>query len=309
MQAAAQDADYKVLYQQAQSVNEQLQFEMTDLKHQLDQLKKMIFGSKHERFVPSNNGPNNFQLSLNLEAETIAACKITDATKIEYIRTKTEVIENKKPHPGRMKLPEHLRRETIILQPDTDVTNLKKIGEEITEILDWTPGEMFVKQYMRPKYVVPVSETNSTVLTASLPNRIVEKSMAAEGLLAQVIVDKYVDHLPLHRQLQRFQRAGVTIAQSTINGWVTLTLEQFLSLYELHKIQVLGSYYLHADETTIKVLDRDKPGASHQGYYWLYHNSKDKIVLFDYRKGRSREGPNDILKDFKGFLQTDARPI
>jgi len=306
MQVAAPNTDYKVLYQQAQAVNEQLQFEMTDLKHQLDQLKKMIFGSKHERFVPSNNSTNNLQLSLNLEAETIEQCKITDATKIEYIRTKTQVIEDKKPHPGRMKLPEHLRRETTILQPDTDVTNLKKIGEEITEILDWTPGEMFVKQYIRPKYVVPVSETNTTVLTASLPNRIVEKSMAGEGLLAQIIVDKYVDHLPLHRQLQRFQRAGVTIAQSTINGWVTLTLEQFLSLYELHKIQVLASYYLHADETTIKVLDRDKPGATHQGYYWLYHNSKDKIVLFDYRKGRSREGPNDILKDFKGFLQTDG---
>ena len=306
MQVAAPNTDYKVLYEQAQAVNEQLQFEMTDLKHQLDQLKKMIFGSKHERFVPSNNSINNLQLSLNLEAETIEQCKITDATKIEYIRTKTQVIEDKKPHPGRMKLPEHLRRETTILQPDTDVTNLKKIGEEITEILDWTPGEMFVKQYIRPKYVVPVSETNTTVLTASLPNRIVEKSMAGEGLLAQIIVDKYVDHLPLHRQLQRFQRAGVTIAQSTINGWVTLTLEQFLSLYELHKIQVLASYYLHADETTIKVLDRDKPGATHQGYYWLYHNSKDKIVLFDYRKGRSREGPNDILKDFKGFLQTDG---
>jgi len=298
MQVAAPHIDYKVLYEQSQ-------FEIADLKHQLAQIKKMIFGSKHERFVASDN-TGSLQLSLNLEAETIEQCKITDATKIEYIRTKTEVIENKKPHPGRMKLPEHLRRVTTILQPDTDVTNLKKIGEEITEILDWTPGEMFVKQYIRPKYVVPVSETNSTVLTASLPNRIVEKSMAAEGLLAQVIVDKYVDHLPLHRQLQRFQRAGVTIAQSTINGWVTLTLEQFLSLYELHKIQVLASYYLHADETTIKVLDRDKPGATHQGYYWLYHNSKDKIVLFDYRKGRSREGPNDILKDFKGFLQTDG---
>ena len=278
---------------------------MNALKQQLAQLKKMIFGSKHERFVPVDN-PYSLQLSLGLECETIEQCKITDATKVEYIRTKTQVIENKKTHPGRMKLPEHLRRETIILQPDTDVTHLKKIGEEVTEILEWAPGELFVKQYIRPKYVVPVSETNTTVITASLPNRIVEKSMAGEGLLAQIIVDKYVDHLPLHRQLQRFERLRVTIAQSTINGWMALTLEQFLTLYELHKNEVLASYYLHADETTIKVLDRDKPGATHQGYYWLYHNSKDKIVLFDYRKGRSREGPNDILKDFKGFLQTDG---
>ncbi|HET7118100.1 MAG TPA: IS66 family transposase [Hanamia sp.] len=256
-------------------------------------------------FVPSDN-TNSRQLSLDLEAETIEQCKITDATKVEYIRTKTQVMENKKPHPGRMKLPEHLRRETTILQPETDVTKLKKIGEEVTEILEYTPGELYVKQYIRPKYVVPVNETNTTIITASLPNRIVEKSMAGEGLLAQIIVDKYVDHLPLHRQLHRFQRLGVTIAQSTSNGWMALALDQFLTLYELHKNQVLSSYYLHADETTIRVLDRDKPGATHQGYYWLYHNSKEKIVLFDYRKGRGREGPNDILKDFKGFLQADG---
>jgi len=305
MQTAEQHIDYKVLYEQSQAVVEQLQFTVSTLEHQLAQIKKMIFGSKQERFVPSDN-TNSRQLSLDLETETIEQCKITDATKIEYIRTKTQVIENKKPHPGRMKLPEHLRREISILQPDTDVTNLKKIGEEVTEILDYTPGELYVKQYIRPKYVVPVNETNTTVLTASLPNRMVEKSMAGEGLLAQIIVDKYVDHLPLHRQLQRFARAGVTIAQSTINGWMTLTLEQFLTLYELHKNQVLSCNYLHADETTIKVLDRDKPGTTHQGYYWLYHSSKEKIVLFDYRKGRSREGPDDILQNFKGFLQTDG---
>ncbi len=305
MQAAAQHIDYKVLYEQSQAVVEQLQLTVSTLKHELAQLKKMIFGSKHERFVPSDN-TGSLQLSLGLEADTIEACKITDATKIEYIRTKAQVIENKKLHPGRMKLPEHLRRETTILQPDIDVTNLTKIGEEVTEILEWMPGELFVKQYIRPKYVVPVSETNTTIITASLPNRIVEKSMAGEGLLTQIIVDKYVDHLPLHSQLKRFERAGVTIAQSTICTWMTLTLDQFLTLYELHKNQVLASFYLHADETTIRVLDRDKPGATHKGYYWLYHNSKDKIVLFDYRQGRSREGPDDILKDFKGFLQTDG---
>ena len=127
MQTAAQHTDYKVLYEQAQ-------FEINTLKHQLAQLTKMIFGSKQERFIPSNAITNPLQLILGLDAETIDHCKITDATKVEYIRTKTQVMENKKPHPGRMKLPEHLRRETIILQPDTDVSRLKKIGEEVTEI-------------------------------------------------------------------------------------------------------------------------------------------------------------------------------
>jgi len=83
-------------------------------------------------------------------------------------------------------------------------------------------------------------------------------------------------------------------------------LNQLSSLYEIHKQLVLKSAYLHADETTIRVLDENKKGKTHLGYYWVYHNSKDKMVLFDYRTGRSQEGPDDILKDYRGYLQTDG---
>jgi len=279
---------------------------IADLTHQLAQFKKMIFGSRHERFVATDDNKPNPQLSLALDADTIAQCKITDATKVEYIRTKTEVTNKPIAHPGRMKLPEHLRRETIILQPDTDVSGLKKIGEQVTEVLDFIAGELFVKQYIRSKYVQPLTDISNTVITTSLPGRIMEKCMAGEGLLAQIIVDKYVDHLPLHRQLQRFHRAGVTIAQSTINDWVKAVLNHFAALYDAHKRMVLACGYLHADETTIKVLDEIKKGKTHLGYYWVYHNSEQKLVLFDYRKGRGREGPDDILKDFQGYLQTDG---
>jgi transposase len=226
MQQVAEHIDYRVLYEQSQLT-------IASLTHQLDQLKKMIFGSKHERFVPTaTDDKANLQLSLGLNVETIAQCKITDATKVEYIRTKAEVTSNKpKAHPGRMKLPEHLRRETTILQPETDIRGLKKIGEEVSEVLDYIPGELYVKQYIRPKYVVPVSDTDHTIITASLPGRLMEKCMAGEGLLAQIIVDKYVDHLPLHRQLQRFERAGVTIAQSTICDWAKIVLINLIALF------------------------------------------------------------------------------
>src|SRR3954468_12233347 len=134
----------------------------------------MIFGSKNERFVATDENKATSQLSLDLDAETIAACKITDTKQVSFIRTKTEVRENKpKAHPGRMKLPEHLRREITILQPDADVTGLKKIGEEVTEVLDYIPGELYVKQYIRPKYVQPLNEINNTVITASLPGRLI----------------------------------------------------------------------------------------------------------------------------------------
>lgn len=292
--------------QQAQKVTE-LNYTIAALSHQLEQMQKMIFGSRHERFVPADDNKTNYQLSLALDADTIAQCKITGATKVQYLRTKTELTQSKpRIHPGRMKLPEQLRRDIIILQPDTDVTGLKKIGDEVSEVLDYIPGELYVKQFIRPKYVQPLTSINSTVITASLPGRLMEKCMAGEGLLAQIIVDKYVDHLPLHRQLQRFSRLGITIAQSTINDWVKAVLSQLCCLYEVHKQLILESNYLHADETPLKVLDENKKGTTHQGYYWVYHNSGQKIVLFDYRKGRGREGPDDILKDYQGYLQTDG---
>ncbi len=286
---------------------EALVLKYDDVMQELTVLKKMVFGSKSERFIPTDESKVDPQLSLELDAETIAQCKITDATIFTVTRTKTEVIPNPpKPHPGRMKLPDHLRREVIILTPQTNIEGLKKIGEEVTEVLDFIPGELYVKQYIRSKYVVPVNDTDNTVITASLPERIMEKCMAGEGLLAQIIIDKYVDHMPLHRQSQRFGRAGVNIAQTTICGWVKTVLMHLISLYDLHKQYVLASRYLHVDETTIQVLDDDKKGKTHQGYYWLYHNSEQKSVLFDYRRGRDHEGPDDILKDFQGHLQTDG---
>jgi transposase len=308
MQTTQEHTDYKVLYEQQQLNVAALNHTVEALKLQLQQLQKMIFGSRSERFVPADANTEAQQGTLGFAVETVAECKVTDAQKITYVRTRTEVSDNKpKAHPGRTKLPDHLRRETIVLLPDSDVTAaMKKIGEEITEVLEYAPGELYVKQYIRPKYVIPSNGINTSVLTAALPGRLLEKSMAGEGLLAQIIVDKYMDHLPLHRQLQRFERAGVTIAQSTINDWVKATLNQLSALYEAHKTLVLSSRYLHADETPLKVLEDSTKNKSHTGYYWVYHNSEDKLVLFDYRPGRGREGPDDILQHFKGYLQTDG---
>lgn len=198
----AQAIDYKEAY-------EVLLLKYAALAHDLAQLKKIVFGSKSERFIPTDDSKVDPQLTLSLDAETVAQCKITDKTQIAYTRTKIEVIPHPpKAHPGRMTLPEHLRREITVLQPDSDVAGLKKIGEEITEVLDYIPGELYVKQYIRPKYVVPLNETDSTVITASLPERILEKCMAGEGLLAQIVVDKYMDHLPLHRSRLRRDNAS-----------------------------------------------------------------------------------------------------
>lgn len=136
-----------------------------------------------------------------------------------------EIVTQRKTHPART-LPAHLRREVIILEPGKDVTGLRRMGFEVTEVLEYLPGELFVKQYLRPIYVQPTPMAETVFIIASLPGRIMEKCMAGEGLLAQMAVDKYMDHLPINRQLQRFERAGVTIAQSTSNDWMRNVLKQ-----------------------------------------------------------------------------------
>jgi len=308
MQANLTQADYKRMYEEQVAIHAELREEYMALKQEMAMLRRMMYGARREYFKPEPGvTARELQLSLDLDAETIAQCKLTGAKRVEYIRTKAEVIANKpKAHPGRMKLPEHLRREIFILKPDGDLSGLRKMGEDVTEILDYIPAELYVKQYIRIKYAAPSSDGLSTVVTASLPGRLMEKCMIGEGLAAQMTVDKYYDHLPIHRQLQRYERMGVRIAQSTGNDCIRRVLDHLHGLYEVHKKITLDTGYLSADETPIKVLDEDKKGSTHRGYYWVYYNSERQLVLFDYRPGRGREGPDDILKDFQGYLQTDG---
>ena len=295
--------DYKVLSVQKDKQIEQLNYQVASLTRQLDQLKKMIYGSRHERFVAAQNPA---QLSLDIQAEATAQCSITSAKKIEYTRTAI-ITEIKKEHPGRMKLPEHLERREVIIKPLQSLEGYKKIGEEVTEELEYEPGKLYVNKIVRLKYAGTGDEGG--VIIAPMPERPLPKAIAGAGLLASIVIDKYVDHLPLYRQAERFKREGINIAYSTITDWVSGTCALITPLYECLKKLVLQSSYLHADESPIKVLDKDKKGTTHRGYFWVYQNSIDRLVLFDYRQGRGREGPEEMLKDFKGHLQTDGYPV
>lgn len=296
MQIAAEHIDYKVLY-------EDVHVKYTALQHEVAQLKKMIFGSRQERFIPVENNPS--QLLLDIQAEQVGQCSIINAKKISYTLTTTQVTETKV-HPGRMKLPEHLERREIVIEPAEDTSLCKRIGEEVTEELEYEPGNLYVNKIVRPKYARP---DNGGIATASMTERPLPKAIAGAGLLAQIVIDKYVDHLPLYRQMERFKREGMIIPYSTITDWVSGTCKLIEPLYEALKKLVLQSDYVHADESPIKVLDKDKKGTTHRGYFWVYHNSIKKVVFFDYRQGRGREGPEEILKDFKGYLQTDGYPL
>jgi len=283
-----------------ESKNSKLESELFNLQFRVDQLNRLLYGSKRERFV-KNEDENQMTLPFDVPEETQPE---KQQETITYIRTKTKRIN----HPGRMALPSHLPVEEIIIEPEEDTTGMKCIGREVTDQLELVPAKLFIKRYIRPKYIKPEDEETltHTGVIAPLPVFPIEKGIAGPGLLAQVIIDKFVDHLPIYRQIERFKREGIKISSSTINGWQESVSNLLWPLYENLKQRVLQQGYLQVDETPIQVLDKSKKGKTHQGYYWIYSSPLEKTVMFDYQHGRSREGPSKLLKDFKGYFQTDG---
>ena len=123
------------------------------------------------------------------------------------------------------------------------------------------------------------------------------------------MIDKFLDHLPYYRQIERFKREGISISSSTINGWQNSLGHLLKPLYQAMKNTVLSQGYVQADESTIPVLDKQKKGKTHTGYHWVYYSPIQKMVLFDYRPSRSKHGPREMLKNFKGYLQTDGYAV
>jgi transposase/gamma-glutamylcyclotransferase (GGCT)/AIG2-like uncharacterized protein YtfP len=277
-----------------------LKDENQSLKEQLAQLQIMIFGSKRERFI-SQNDPDQLSLFDLPEVEEVEV----ETKEVSYTRkTKKE-----KKQPLRTELPAHLPRKEEVIEPENIPQGAKKIGESVTEVLEYTPAEIFVRRIIRPKYIVSSTDEKTEIAIADLPALPIPKSNAGAGLIAYILVSKFVDHLPFYRQRQIFKRQKLHIAESTLNGWFTASSRLLLLLYQALQKTLLETDYLMADETTIKVLTKDKPGASHKGYHWVYYDPVRKLVFFDYRKGRSKEGPNEILQDFTGYLQTDGYTV
>lgn len=266
------------------------------LESQLAMYKRMQFGQKRERFEADPN-----QTMLPFEADAIALEQQKEQTKekIKYVRKRPN-------HHGRAKLPGHLPVEEIEIHPEGDLSDMVCIGKEVTEELECEPARFFIKRYIRYKYA---AKTGEGVKIGLLPERVIDKGIPGAGLLASILVDKYVDHLPLYRQKQRFARENIQIASSTIEGWTKEALLKLEPLYDQLVFDTKSKGYLQADETPIKVLDSNKKGAAHQGYYWVYHAPLEKTVLFDYNPSRGSIAALPVLGNFKGYLQSDGYAV
>jgi len=283
---------------------ERLTLERDYLESQLAMYKRMQFGQKRERF---EGDPNQTTLPFEAEPAQVEQQQEETKEKIEYVRRRPN-------HKGRAKLPEHLPVEEIEIHPEGDLSDMVCIGKEITEELECEPAKFYIKRYIRYKYaaknVDSLSRTGfGSVKIGELPERVIDKGIPGAGLLAMILADKYMDHLPLYRQKQRFARDNIQIASSTIEGWTKEALIKLQPLYEQLVFDTKAKGYLQVDETPIKVLDSDKKGAAHQGYYWVYHAPLDGTVLFDYSPTRGGIAAVPMLGTFKGYLQTDGYAV
>ena len=225
-------------------------------------------------------------------------------------------------------------------QPD----GWKKISEERTSQLDWVAPKIIKRIFIRPRYVkherfalyhfpetigaigraallrrrawwprgsaalpfAKCADFYSEMVLATLPPQPIEQGMVGPGLLAQILVSKYEYHQPLYRQEKMFrQQFGVELSRKTMGCWVEQAAELLKPVYRSIRDDLLQGNYLQADETPIRYLDPDVKGKSQQGYLWIYSRPKGD-VLFEWRVSRSRAGPEEFLKYFRGKLQTDG---
>jgi transposase len=212
---------------------------------------------------------------------------------------------------GRRPLARHLVRERIVHDLAESEKHcagcgqdLRLIEEETSERYDYIPASVRVIQDVCLKYAC-----DCTVKTASKPPQPIEKSTAGASLLAQVIVSKFADHQPLHRQEKMFERHGVEISRKTMGGWLAQCAELLDPLYRSMKKELLGSKVIGTDDTSVKVLDRKLPFAR-IGRIWPYlGDSHHPVIVYDYTPTRGRAGPAKFLEGYKGYLQADAYSV
>jgi transposase len=215
-----------------------------------------------------------------------------------------------KPH-GRRRPPQQLRQEERRYEL-TAAERLcpacghqrQEIGVDTSTQFDYKPAEVFVIAHQRVKYACPCCA--GEVVSAAKPPQPIERGWPGPGLLAQIIVDKYQDSLPLYRSEARFARLGVTLPRSTMCDWMAAAAELLTPLYRLLVAHVLGSKVLHTDDTTVPV--RDERQRTHRyGRLWDYiGDAAHPGVVFDYTPTHARDGPAAFLHGFQGFLQADA---
>ena len=289
------------LREMVQSLRQTVSFKqitIDKLTHENALLKRLKFAAQSERFSAEQR---------SLLEETLD--EDTQAVHDEMAELNAEPIPARvKDQPKRQPLPAHLPRIDIHHEPEATTCRcgcqMKRVGEDVAEKLDYQPGVFSVERHVRGKWACAQCET---LVQAPVAAHVIDKGIPTTGLLAQVLVAKFADHLPLYRQEAIFGRAGLAIPRSTLGAWVGSCGVQLQPLVAALKADILTHRVVHADETPVQMLQPGQ-GKTHRAYLWAYAAGAfedTKAVVYDFCASRAGENAKAFLGPWRGSLVCD----
>lgn len=293
-----------------QKEREQLKAQANSAQGEIDRLRQIIASLRYKMFGNSKGETMDMaQLQMQLSGAEEALVQLEAQEQAEKLRDE-EAKSKAEPRARRARFvfPEQVEEVTEVLEPEEVLAQpdaYRKIGEEVTELLDIVPMKFIKKRLVRPRYV-PKENREQAPLCAPLPPRVLPGGLPSVTLLVHVLLAKYMDHLPLYRMSGIFrQRYGVRLSRQTMADWVRAVAEDWLSLiYHSIKSDLLQKDFLHGDETPITCNDPDARGRSRKGYLWVYVSEED--VFYDWQMSRGQKAAACMLSGYKGRLQCDG---
>ena len=274
-----------------------LEAELKWQKAKFEALERRVFGSKSER-VTQEDLQSFFPQIQETPGNVYQAPEVVVTTRTKQVVERTGGV--------RANIPDHIERvevELVPLEVKAAPENYCKIGQEVTERLDYKPGKIFCRRYIQPKYK-NLLEVNQIVQRVP-PLTVVDRCLAEPGLVAHVILSKYDLHLPNYRLSKYFREAfGIDLHRNLLGDWEKFGSQLLEPIYDAMVRHIQAARYLQIDETPVKYLDPEIKGKSGTGQLWEYGAPKGEII-FEWRTDRSREGPEKFLKDFRGTVQSD----
>jgi transposase len=302
-----------VLIKQTEQVLKENVTLIAALRQQVQTLLRFKWGKSSERFID----PDPLQRKIDFEGLDELPEEAEQAKEaVEEIQEYKQITVPVKPKrkPVRAHLPEHLpRRDEHIYPRDIDRTSdaWLELAPIITEVLEHEPAQCYVRRIIRHVYALKdkKQEVEKEVVTAPAPVLPIAKSYAGASILAELMINKYVNHLPFYRQIHMFGQLGIPMAASTVNDWFRDTADLLRPLYYRLQETVLSSDYIQVDETTLPVVN-DEKHKTVKGYIWMVRSVIQNRVFFHYDHGsRAQKVAIGLLKDFRGALQTDGYEV
>lgn len=316
VRAAEENIDYKQKFEEKSAEYEALNEKYSKALRELDWLRRKVFGKMSEKHLPSDPSvlePSLFDEQLTEEEQKSIDEEIArdEERKAKTITVKGHTREVRTPVLDTSKLEV---RETHIYPEGINPDEYDEIGTEVSERIAIEPARMYIERTVRHKMVLKTKlqtefPEKPVFAVAPLPQTAIYKGMASESLLADIILNKFMYHLPFHRQIQKYKELGVTLSDSTIGDWFAAVCSKLRPIYTAQKQKIMSCDYIQVDESVEPVIDNEKHRTV-KGYVWAVRNPLTEETFFHYNEGsRSADTARKLIGKFHGAIQTDGYSV